>query len=115
MAKYKKDDTQDVRLNAVFDALANETRRDVIHRLAYRPHTITMLAEPYGITLPSMHKHLAILEQADLIRRTKVGRSNIVALKKESLGLAQTWIRRYQTYWGNDQETLENYASRLSE
>ena len=115
MAKYKGIDNDPTRLNAVFDALANETRRDIIHRLAHRPSTITKLAEPYGITLPSMHKHLAVLEKADLIRRKKVGRSNIIALKKESLGLAQKWIRRYQTYWGNDQETLENYISSLSE
>ena len=102
-------------LNAIFDALANEKRRDMIHRLSYLPSTISKLAEPYGITLPSMHKHLAILENANLIRRKKVGRSHIIALNKSALGLAQKWIRRYQTYWGNDQETLENYISSLSE
>ena len=102
-------------LNYIFDALANEKRRDMIHRLSYSPQTITQLAEPYGIALPSMHKHLAVMERANLIRRKKAGRSNIIALNKKSLGLAQTWIRKYQTYWGNDEETLENYIANLSE
>ena len=114
MAKFIKSDEYH-QLNTVFDALANETRRDIIHRLSHQPFTISKLAEPYGITLPSMNKHLAVLEKADLIQRKKVGRSNIIALKREALGFAQQWIRKYHTYWGNDRETLENYRFSLPE
>jgi len=104
-----------VQLDHIFDALANDKRRDMVHRLSYSPSTISKLAEPYGITLPSMNRHLAVLERAKLIRRKKAGRSNIIALRKESLGLAQRWIRKYRTYWGNDQESLEIFISNLSE
>lgn len=102
------------KLGMVFDSLANEVRRGIIDSLAYNPATISELAKEFKISLPGMNKHLTFLEKADLIRRQKVGRSNIIAINSDSLQIAQVWINRYQTHWGSRRETLENYVSRIN-
>jgi DNA-binding transcriptional ArsR family regulator len=102
-------------LDKILAALANESRRGMIHQLAFRPATISQLAKPLGLSLPAMHKHIKVLEDAKLIRRQKSGRSNFIALNPEGLGLAREWLSRYQTYWGNNKETLENYIASLPE
>lgn len=101
------------KMDKIFTALANEQRRGMIHMLAYRPAAISQLAKPFKLSLPAIHKHIKILEEADLIRRKKAGRSNFVALNPDTLGLAKDWLGRYQTHWGNRQETLENYIANL--
>ena len=100
-------------LDKIFHALANESRRGMIHMLAYRPATFSQLADPPGLSLPALHKHIKVLEEADLIRTKKFGRSKYVALNPDTLGLAKGWLGRYQTHWGNRRETLDNYVSNL--
>jgi DNA-binding transcriptional ArsR family regulator len=65
------------------------------------------------LSLPAIHKHIGILEKGDLIIRKKIGRTNFLALKREALRGLQDWLMQYQTYWGSDKETLENYAQYL--
>jgi DNA-binding transcriptional ArsR family regulator len=102
-------------LDSILDALANTKRRGIIHNLALQPSTVGQLARSHELSLPAIHKHIRILEDAKLIIRRKVGRTNFVALDNTSLGLAQSWITQYNTGWGNTQATLENYISRLRE
>jgi len=102
------------KLGLIFDSLANEIRRGVINSLAYNPSTTSQLAGEFDISLPGMLKHLAILENADLVRQQKVGRTNFVALNPDSLQTAQIWINKYQTHWGTRLETLENYISKFN-
>jgi len=87
----------------------------MIHTLSFRPATVTQLAREYDLSLPAIHKHIRSLEDAQLIRRKKVGRTNFVALNKKSLKFAQDWIGQYRTEWGNDEESLENYIASLRE
>jgi DNA-binding transcriptional ArsR family regulator len=101
------------KLDKVFTALANDQRRGMIHMLAYRPATISQLAEPFGLSLPAIHKHIKLLLDADLIRSKKAGRSNYIALNPDTLGLPKEWLSRYQTHWGSRHETLENYIASL--
>lgn len=102
-------------LDKIFTALGNAKRRGMLNALAYRPATVSQLADEYGLTLPAIHKHMRSLESAKLIQRKKSGRTNFVALNKTTLRIAQRWILQYHTEWGNEDETLENYIASLQE
>ena len=100
-------------LDTVFEALANKHRREFIYVLGLQPCSISQLASMRGLSLPAIHKHIKILENAGMIRRNKIGRINFLTLNRESLRALQDWLMQYHTYWGSDEETLENYAQYL--
>jgi DNA-binding transcriptional ArsR family regulator len=100
-------------LSLVFDALANEHRREIIRLLALQPRSISQLAALRGLTLPAIHKHVRVLEEAALLSRRKLGRTNFLALEREPLGRLQAWTGQFHPWWGTDAETLENYAEAL--
>jgi DNA-binding transcriptional ArsR family regulator len=102
-------------LESVLGALAHSKRRGIIHDLSLQPATVGQLATAHGLSLPAIHKHIRTLEEAGLIVRKKVGRTNFVALKSRSLELAQAWIMQYRTSWGSDEATLHNYIARMQE
>lgn len=101
-------------LDALFMALSHSKRRAMVHLLSLHPATVKQLAGAYDLSLPAMHKHIRLLEQAQLIARKKVGRVNFVALNGSSLKLVQDWAMQYRTDWGNSEQTLENYIASLS-
>jgi DNA-binding transcriptional ArsR family regulator len=100
-------------LSLVFDALANEHRREIIRLLALQPRSISQLAALRGLTLPAIHKHVRVLEEAALVSRRKLGRTNFLALEREPLGRLQAWTGQFHPWWGTDAETLENYVETL--
>ncbi|HSW79174.1 MAG TPA: winged helix-turn-helix domain-containing protein [Candidatus Saccharimonadales bacterium] len=102
-------------LDKVFLALSSPKRRGMLHTLAYRPATVSQLADEYEMSLPAIHKHINVLEDAELIIRRKAGRTNFVALNKKTFRAVQRWIIQYHTEWGNDEETLENYIAGMQE
>lgn len=102
-------------LDRVLDALANKHRRKIVYILALQPSSITKLAQSCKLSLPAIHKHIKILEKANLVNRKKIGRTNFLVRNINSLQELQQWIAQYQTHWGNDKETLENYAKYLDE
>jgi DNA-binding transcriptional ArsR family regulator len=63
-----------------------------------------------NLSLPAIHKHIRVLEKGDMIIRKKIGRTNFLALNRETLRGLQDWIMQYHTYWGSDEATLENYV-----
>jgi DNA-binding transcriptional ArsR family regulator len=79
-------------LDRAFSALADSTRRDILTRLGQGPATIGELAEPAGMTLTGMKKHVQVLEDAGLVRTEKVGRSRQCHLGTERLDDAMAWI-----------------------
>lgn len=101
-------------LDLIFEALANQHRREIIYSLALQPHSISQLARKQNLSLPAIHKHIKILEEACLILRKKAKQTNFLALNKESLKTLQNWIMQYHTYWGSEKETLENYIQYLN-
>lgn len=101
-------------LDDVFLALANEHRREIVLALGYRPRSISSLAETRGLSLPAIHKHVTRLEQAGIVQRRKVGRTNYLALRRDGLRVAQTWLGQFHTDWGHDDETLDNYTEYLT-
>ncbi len=102
-------------LDIILDALANQRRRGIVHDLSLSPNTVGQLARNQELTLPAMHKHIRILDDAKLIIRKKVGRTNFVALNQATLRVVQNWIMQYKTEWGTVNATLENYISRMKE
>jgi len=108
-------DINSPQLDRVFDALANAKRRGIFNTLSFRPATVTQLATEHNLSLASIHRHIRTLEEAGLIQRKKVGRTNFVALKRTTLRAAQAWLMQYRTDWGTDEETLENYINEARE
>lgn len=104
--------TQD--LDVVLEALANKHRREIVYVLALQPCSISQLAAMRGLSLPAIHKHIKILESAGMTIRKKVGRTNFLILNRESLRSLQDWLMQFHTYWGSEEETLENYAQFLN-
>ena len=101
-------------LDVIFEALASKHRREIIYALGLHPHSISQLAFKQDLSLPAIHKHIKILELAGLIVRKKIKQTNFLALNKESLHGLQDWLMQFHTYWGNEEETLENYTDYLT-
>ena len=101
-------------LDPVFEALASKHRREIIYALSLQPCSISKLAAMRNLSLPAIHKHIEILEKGGLIFRKKIGQTNFLTLNRTGLRGLQDWVMQYQTYWGNDEATLENYAQYLN-
>ncbi|MCX6782909.1 MAG: helix-turn-helix domain-containing protein [Candidatus Levybacteria bacterium] len=101
-------------LDAIFEALASKHRREMIYALGLQPHSISQLASMRDLSLPAIHKHIKILQDSGLIKAKKIGRVHFLALNRRTLLSLQDWLMQYQAYWGNNEETLENYAQYLS-
>lgn len=89
MANYYVAD--DSKTDAVFHALANERRRRIVLDLCESPVTVSVLAAQHKLSLPAIHKHLRILEDAHLLSRHKIGRVNFVALNRQGISILQSW------------------------
>ena len=79
-------------LNGVFQALADPTRRAVLGRLARGPASISDLAAPFDMALPSFMKHIRFLEARGLIRTRKVGRVRTCTIDKRRMAAAEAWL-----------------------
>ena len=86
-------------LDRTFFALSDPTRRSILERLARGPATIGELAEPYGLTLNGVKKHVGILETVDLVITAKVGRARECRLGPAQLEGATGWIKDYKDAW----------------
>jgi len=101
-------------LDLVFEALASRHRREIVREVGLQPQSISHLAVMRDLSLPAIHKHIAVLEDAGLVTRRKVGRTNFLTLDRTSLAGLQGWLSQFHTYWGTQQETLDNYESFLT-
>jgi DNA-binding transcriptional ArsR family regulator len=99
---------QDV-LDRAFAALADSTRRGILTRLGDGPATIGELAEPAGMTLTGLKKHVQVLEEAGLVTTAKVGRSRECRLGSERLDDVMSWIVFYQRLWERRLDGLDAY------
>jgi len=86
-------------LDRTFFALSDPTRRDILERLAGGPATVGQLAEPLGLTLNGVKKHVRILEDVDLVITAKVGRARECKLGPAHLQDATQWIEAYRRAW----------------
>jgi DNA-binding transcriptional ArsR family regulator len=83
-------------LDRTFAALADPTRRGILERLGQGSATITELAEPFGISLTGLKKHVRVLEEVELVTTEKVGRARRCSLGPRDLENAERWIERYR-------------------
>ena len=95
-------------LDRTFAALSDPTRRGILERLGRGSATISELAEPFGISLTGLKKHVQVLEGADLVRTEKVGRTRRCSLGPQDLDSVQRWILGYRLM-------LEERLDRLGE
>ena len=86
-------------LNRTFFALSDQKRREILDRLSHGPVTLGQLAEPYGLTLNGVRKHVSILEQVGLVETEKVGRTRQCRLGPERLDAAADWIDEHRRTW----------------
>jgi DNA-binding transcriptional ArsR family regulator len=98
-------------LDAVLGALADPTRRAVISRLGRGPGTVSDLARPFTMTLPSFVKHIRVLERSGLIRTTKEGRTRTCTLEHERLGLVAGWLAQQSAIWEARTDRLEAFLA----
>jgi DNA-binding transcriptional ArsR family regulator len=94
-------------LSLVFGALADPTRREILNRLAEGEATVAELAAPFSMSQPAVSKHLKVLEQAGLVSRTRRATARLSRLEAEPLREVTTWLARYQSFWDQSHERLD--------
>ena len=103
------------RLDGVFNALADPTRRAILESLTERRFPVTELAHPHGMSLPGFMKHLRVLEEAGLLERSKEGRVVQCSLSAEPMREAASWLSRYEKFWTERLDALGHYLRRQKE
>lgn len=96
------------RLSAIFHALGDPTRRDMIRDLAKGERTVGDLAAPHDISLAAASKHVKALEFAGLIRREIRWRTHVCHLNAEALAAAHDWLDSYRRFWTDRLDILED-------
>jgi DNA-binding transcriptional ArsR family regulator len=96
-----------LRLNSVFQALGDATRRRMLRELSSGERTVGELAEPFAITLAGASKHIKVLENAGLIRREVRGRTHVCRLEPGPLASADEWLRDYERFWTGRLDALD--------
>ena len=109
MAKHEPD------LSRLFHALADPTRRTIVTRLAEGPAPVTELAKPTGLRLPTVMRHLSVLEEAGLITTSKDGRVRSCAIVPEALAPVRTWLDEQGEIWEARLDRMDDYVMKLME
>jgi DNA-binding transcriptional ArsR family regulator len=104
--------TEDDRLDDVFHALANRTRRALLQSLSEGPARVTELAEPHGMSLNAVSKHLFVLERAGLIRRTRDVNIQSCVLDARPMASADEWLRGYRRFWNRQLDRLAGFVEK---
>ena len=99
----------------VFHALSNPTRRKVLERLSAGPATVSELAEPFDMQLPSFVQHLAVLEQSRLVKSKKRGRVRTYEIAPERLTVAEDWLAARRRAWEARLDRFDQYVKQLKE
>lgn len=100
-------------LDRVFHALADPTRRGIVARLMRGPATVSELARPLPMALPSVLQHLKVLEHSGLVRSEKRGRVRTCRVDPAALTAAERWLAEQRAYWEGRLDRLEAYLETL--
>ena len=101
---------QTEQLDRLFQALADPTRRAVLERLSSGPAAMSVLAQPFGMALPSFSQHLDVLEDCGLVRSQKQGRVRTYELAPRPYAAAQKWMDRQRELWERRLDQLDSYV-----
>ena len=107
MSKY------DARLDQCFSALGDPTRRTILQRLARGTATVSELAAPHDMALPSFMEHLKKLEAAQLITSRKDGRTRTCALSPDAFAPARSWLSEQSAVWEGRLDRFDDYINTL--
>ena len=100
-------------LSSVFGALADPTRRAILARLASGDLAVRDLAAPFPMSQPAISRHLKVLEGAGLISRTRQATARLSHLEPEPLRAATAWLARYQAFWDERYDQLDEVLAAL--
>src|SRR5206468_7006170 len=99
----------------VFHALSNSTRRSILERLTVGPATVSDLAAPFDMKLPSFVQHLSVLEQSRLVTSKKRGRVRTYEIAPERFKVAEGWLTERRQLWESRFDRFEEYVKQLKE
>jgi DNA-binding transcriptional ArsR family regulator len=105
----------EIKLDAVFGALADPTRRAILTRLAEGEATVAQLTAPFSVSQPAISRHLKVLEQAGLISRTRRATARLSHLEAEPLKEATVWLAGYRNFWEESYERLDELLVALQQ
>lgn len=100
-------------LNHIFQALADPTRRAVLAQLGRGPASISDLAEPFDMALPSFMKHIHFLEDSGLITTQKQGRVRTCIIEKQRFAAVEAWLSAQRSLWEGRTDRLEQFVTRI--
>jgi DNA-binding transcriptional ArsR family regulator len=103
------------KLDHIFNALSDPTRRAVVARLGQGEAAVKTLAAPHDMALPSFLKHIDALERAGLVRTRKDGRVRICTLHPEALTVAESWLDQQRAIWAGRLDRLAQRAEEIAE
>ncbi|MBE0553048.1 MAG: helix-turn-helix transcriptional regulator [Rhodobacteraceae bacterium] len=109
MAKFDPD------LNLIFQALSDPTRRAMLARLGKGAVPVSELARPTGLALPTVMRHLSVLEEAQLIATEKTGRTRLCRARPDTLAATADWLEEQRAIWEGRADRLEAYVMKLME
>jgi DNA-binding transcriptional ArsR family regulator len=110
MSSASRSVSADDRLDAVFHALGDRTRRALLARLAKRPAMITELASPFDMSLPAVSRHIRVLEGAGLVTRSVDGRMHRCSLNPKPFKTIEGWLIHYRQFWEDSLAALAQYV-----
>ena len=105
MGEYKSE-----RLDELFAAVSDGTRRAILARLAQSDARVTELAQAFPISLNSTSKHIRILERAGLVKRSVQGREHLLSLNAAPMAEAAEWMEFYRQFWADRLAALEDFV-----
>jgi len=103
----------DEQLDAMFAALADRTRRDIVARLAQGEATVNELAAPYPMSLQAVSQHIGVLERSGLVSRGRHRQTRPCRLEPHALEAAVSWIEESRRAWAERMDRLEAHLARL--
>lgn len=104
---------QSQRLDLAFGALADPTRRAVIMRLCKKPASVSELAEPFAMAMPTILQHIRVLEASGLIETEKIGRVRMCRLHTETMHETEQWLTLQRAIWERRLDRMEAYVNKL--
>jgi DNA-binding transcriptional ArsR family regulator len=99
----------------VFHALSNSTRRKVLEHLSVGPATVSELAAPFDMKLPSFVQHLLVLEQSRLVKSKKQGRVRTYEIATERFKVVEDWLTKRRQVWEARLDRFDEYVKQLKE
>lgn len=100
-------------LDSTFAALADPTRRAILHRLASGEASVGELAEPFAMSQPAVSKHLKVLERAGLVTRGRDAQRRPVRLEAQPLRDATEWLAGFRAFWAGSFERLDELLAEI--